>query len=509
MQFGVGDELGVAAEHDVGAAAGHVGGHGDRAAPPGLGDDRRLALVVLGVQHLVRDAAPLEHLGQDLGLLHARGADQDRLPGLVPLVDVLDARLELGLRGLVDDVGLVVADHRHVGRDRDHAELVDRVELVGLGHGRAGHAGQLVVEPEVVLQGDRGEGLVLVLDRHAFLGLDGLVHALVVAPAVQDAAGELVDDQDLAVHHDVVLVPLVQLLGLDGVVQEADQRRVDRVVEVVDAEPVLDLLDARLQDADGPLLLVDLVVALAVLAAAQPGRDLGELGVPARALLGRAADDQRGARLVDQDRVHLVDDRVAVAALHAVLELPGHVVTQVVEAELVVGAVGDVGGVLLAARGRVHVGEDHADLEAEEAVHPAHPLRVALGQVVVDRDDVHALAGERVEVGREHAGQGLALTGPHLRDVAQVQRRGAHQLDVEGPLAEGALGGLAHGGEGLGQEVVERFPVGVPLPELVGESAQLGVAHRDELVLDGVDLLADPLQLAQDPCLRQREGRYR
>ena len=36
----VGDELGVAAEHDVGTAAGHVGGHRDRAQPPGLRDDR-------------------------------------------------------------------------------------------------------------------------------------------------------------------------------------------------------------------------------------------------------------------------------------------------------------------------------------------------------------------------------------------------------------------------------------------------------------------------------------
>ncbi len=282
--------------------------------------------------------------------------------------------------------------------------------------------------------------------------------------------------------------------------RKADQRRVDRVVEVVDAEPVLDLLDARLQDADGLLLLVDLVVAFAVLAAAQPGGDLGELGVPARALLGRAADDQRRARLVDQDRVHLVDDRVAVAALHAVLELPGHVVAQVVEAELVVGAVGDVGGVLLAARGRVHVREDHAHLEPEEVVHPPHPLGVALGQVVVDRDDVDALAGHRVEVGREDAGERLALTGLHLGDVAQVQRRAAHQLDVEGPLAEGALGGLADGGEGFGQQVVERFAVRVPLPELIGHGPQLGVAHRDEVVFNGVDLLADPLELAQDPA---------
>jgi hypothetical protein len=52
----------------------------------------------------------------------------------------------------------------------------------------------------------------------------------------------LVDDEHLAVHDDVVLVVAEQLLGLDGVVEERDERGVDRVVEVVDAEVVLDLL---------------------------------------------------------------------------------------------------------------------------------------------------------------------------------------------------------------------------------------------------------------------------
>jgi hypothetical protein len=66
--------------------------------------------------------------------------------------------------------------------------------------------------------------------------------------------------------------------------------------------------------------------------------------------LARAGDDQRRARLVDQDRVDLVDDRVVEAALDALLGAEGHVVAQVVEAELVVGPVGDVGGVGLAAR---------------------------------------------------------------------------------------------------------------------------------------------------------------
>ena len=47
----------IAAELDVGAAAGHVGGDGHRAGPPGLGDDVGLLLVVAGVQHAVRDLA--------------------------------------------------------------------------------------------------------------------------------------------------------------------------------------------------------------------------------------------------------------------------------------------------------------------------------------------------------------------------------------------------------------------------------------------------------------------
>ena len=102
------------------------------------------------------------------------------------------------------------------------------------------------------------------------------------------AAGVLVDDEDLAVHDDVVLVPLEQLLGLDGVVEVADERGVHGVVEVLDAEQVLDAGDAALEDADGALLLVDLVVPAAVLAPAQARGDPGELDVPLRGDVGRA-----------------------------------------------------------------------------------------------------------------------------------------------------------------------------------------------------------------------------
>ena len=259
-----------------------------------------------------------------------------------------------------------------------------------------------------------------------------------------------------------------------------------------------------LEDADRALLLVDLVVDVAL----QPRATIsGELGVPLGRLVGRAGDDQRRPGLVDQDRVHLVDDREVVAALDQLVLRPRHVVAQVVEAELVVGAVGDVARrTARGARPGVIAARMHADRQAEEAVHAAHQLGLVLGQVVVDRDDVHALAGERVEVGRRGGDQRLALTGLHLGDVAQVQRGAAHDLDVEVPLAERALGGLADRGERLGQQVVERLAVRRAGLELVGLPAQLGVGQRDEVVLERVDLRRRCARACAGSCPRRRGG---
>ncbi len=62
LKLGPGHRLGIAAEDDVGAAAGHVRGDGHGALAAGLGDDLGLALVMLGVEHLVLHAPLVEHV---------------------------------------------------------------------------------------------------------------------------------------------------------------------------------------------------------------------------------------------------------------------------------------------------------------------------------------------------------------------------------------------------------------------------------------------------------------
>ncbi len=418
----------------------------------------------LGVEDDVADALALEDFGEQLGLFDGGGADEDGLLLFVQAGDLVGDGEVFFLGGAEDDVGVFDAAHLAVGGGDDDLELVDLVELGGFGLGGAGHAGEFFVHAEVVLEGDGGEGLVFLADGHAFLRLDCLVQAVRPAAAGHEAAGELVDDDDFALFDDVLHVALVEVVGLDGDLDVVLEVPVLGVGDVADAEELFDLLPALVGDGDGAGLLVDDEVAgpgfglegLDEFAEFEVGDDEVDAGVLVGGLVGGAGDDERCARLVDEDGVDLVDDAVVLAALDHVLEVELHVVAQVVEAELVVGAVGDVGAVGGAALLVGEVVHDDADGEAEEAVDLAHPFGVALGEIVVDGDDVDAVAGERVEVAGEGGDEGLAFAGLHLGDLAGVEDHAADELHVEVAHADGAHAGLADDGEGLGKDGVER-----------------------------------------------------
>ncbi len=279
---------------------------------------------------------------------------------------------------------------------------------------------------------------------------------------------------------------------------------------------------------DGLVLEVDVVVAaffLALRALLEARHEPGEREVQVGRFLSLAADDQRRPRFVDEDVVDLVDDREAALALDPLLELDDHVVAQVVEPELVVGAVRDVGGVglapghgaqiqqaLVAGReaGLVHergVVRDHPDAHTEEVEDRSHPLRVAPGQVVVDGDDMDAAAGQRIEDRGQRGDQGLALAGAHLRDLALVEDGATDELDVEVAHPERPLHRLAGHREDFGKDLVESLLEGLVLarPTVLAQfAAALGlgvvqlVVGRLTLRGSGVDLFADLGELGPD-----------
>ncbi|MPM84606.1 hypothetical protein SDC9_131679 [bioreactor metagenome] len=88
------------AQLDVGTTARHVGGHRDRAFLTGPGHDLGLVLMVFGVEHVVRNVNPFEHAAQNFGIFNRDGAQQHRLPLLVPSDHLIHDSVELLAAGL-------------------------------------------------------------------------------------------------------------------------------------------------------------------------------------------------------------------------------------------------------------------------------------------------------------------------------------------------------------------------------------------------------------------------
>src|SRR3546814_1802404 len=74
-------------------------------------------------------------------------------------------------------------------------------------------------------------------------------------------------------------------------------------------------------------------------------------------------------------------------------------------------------------------------------------------------------------------------------DVCSSDLHAADHLDVVMALPEHALGGLAHRGEGFGQQIVEAFPGLDPLAKAKRLVLEIILAHRRNGRLEGVDLV--------------------
>ncbi len=324
--------------------------------------------------------------------------------------------------------------------------------------------------------------MVFFLDPHLLFGFQGLVQAVAVTAARHQPAGELVDDDDLAVLDHVIDVALEEVMGLEGLVDVVDEIHIRQVVEVGDVQAPFGFRDPVVEDRDRTGLLVDLEVLVLV----ESPDEVVHLVVAVRRLLGRAGDDQGRPRLVDQDAVDFVDDGVVMAPLDKVGQAELHVVAQVVEPELVVRSVGDVGVIGRLPVDIVHLVLDRPHVEPEGAEDRPHPLRVALGQVIVDRDDMDAFAFEGVEVGGERGDERFSLARLHFGYLALVEDHAADDLDIERAHPDGAAGGLAGDGERFDQDVIQ----GGALAELVLEFGGLGAKLVVRQLLDaGFDLV--------------------
>ena len=333
------------------------------------------------------------------------------------------------------------------------------------------------------------------------------MQAITPAAARHQTAGEFVDDDDLAVLHHIVLIAVVKVSRTQSSAQVVHQRDVGRVVQARacwdqshlrehsfgffmaifgQEDLVRFFIDREVAGCDDAL--ASAWVGLAFLAGEQR-HDLVHSQVSGCVVFRLPTDDQGRTGLVDQDRVHLVNDGIVERTLHTVMGFVDHVVAQVIETVFVVRAVGDVSvvsGLLVFSR---QLRQINANLEPQEVVELAHPCGVTAGQVVVHRDHMHTLTCDGVEVGRQRRGQGFALARAHLGNLAVVQGDATGKLHIEVAHLHDPLGALTHHGKSLGQQGIQALTSGCTIAEALRFGPQLIVAQAFESSLHGVDTL--------------------
>ena len=175
------------------------------------------------------------------------------------------------------------------------------------------------------------------------------------------------------------------------------------------------------------------------------------------------------------------------ATLDHVLDPEFQVVAKIVEAEFVIGAVGDITAIGGAAGLVIHIADDAADTHPEAFIDAPHPAGVARGQIVVHGDDMDTVALQRIQEHRQGGDKGLALAGLHFRNLSLMEGDAAHQLYIVMALAKGALGGLANPREGFGEQIIKRGAAIKPGAQIRHRAAELFIAERGNLILQGID----------------------
>ena len=315
-----------------------------------------------------------------------------------------------------------------------------------------------------------------------------------ITAARHDTAGELIDDQNLVVFDYVVLVAVHQIIGTQRQDHVVLDLQVLRIGKVLDMEEVLDFLHTVIGQGNEFVLLVDDEVSGLLDLLAHDRGHLGHLAACLAALhlvcqnicglvqLGGFAalsgNNQRCSCLVDQDGVDLVDDTVSKLSLYELLLVDHHVVTQVIETKFVVGDVGDVACILLAALIVLHIVQNDTDGQTEESVDFAHPLSISVCQVIVDGNNVDTASGQCIQVSRKGGNEGFSFTGFHLSDTALMEDNTTDQLYAVVFHTEGTFCCLADGCECFRENGIQGFASVVAVFIFLCLGTQLFIGQR-------------------------------
>ncbi|MCG3142235.1 MAG: hypothetical protein HDKAJFGB_03643 [Anaerolineae bacterium] len=324
-QFFARDAFRVAAEQNVHAAPRHICRHRDRAEFARLRDNARFAFVILGVEDFVLDAFAAQHFRQHFGMFDRSCADQHGTTLRVHFFDFVHDRFVFGLFVFVNNVRIVRAYHRAIGRNDDNFQAVNFAKFFFFGFRRAGHAREFVVHAKIILERNRGERQRFALHLDVFFGFDGLMQTFGITTPEHEAAREFVHNDHFAIAHDVIFIEFKERVRFERIVKVRSEFEIIGVVNGFiggDAERALYFFNARFGGRHDAQLEVNGVILVLY----QARHDGSKALIFARRFFGRSRNNQRRARFVNQDIVHFVHDGVMQFALYHLRQIHHHVV---------------------------------------------------------------------------------------------------------------------------------------------------------------------------------------
>ena len=274
------------------------------------------------------------------------------------------------------------------------------------------------------------------------------------------------------------------------------------------AQHLFNMLVACFSQIDRALFLIKLVIA-----SDKIGDNAVDGIIEFGFIIRGAGDDQRRARFIDEDGIHFIDNGEGMTALHHLREVIFHIVAQIIKTKFIVGAIGNVGRIGLAALFIIKAMHNDTYGQAQETIDLAHPLRVAAGEIIIYRHHMHALAIQGIEISGQRGDQGLAFTGAHFSNATFMQHHAADQLHIKMTLTQRSLGAFSHGGKSGNEQIVEFGALRQLLTKVLSPGAQIGIRERGQFCFKGIDghyfgrigLEASIIGCAEDPLHERAE----
>ena len=156
--------------------------------------------------------------------------------------------------------------------DDNNIKIISGLKFRRLGIRRTRHAGQLVIQTEIVLEGGGCHRLVFGLNLNTFFGFYRLVQTLAPATTRHGTTRVLIDNNDLAILDDVVNVLDKDVMRTDRRLYMCQQWQARRAVQALIGakltdlnQEALDLLVAFFTNLNGAVLLINPKIAVFII----------------------------------------------------------------------------------------------------------------------------------------------------------------------------------------------------------------------------------------------------